>query len=431
MAGALLAAGYAALFLYLIRRWRGLQAPGLSGSTIGALFLLKVLAGTALWAVYTYIYPDRATADIFKYFDDGHVMFSALPHAPVDYLRMLFGVGNDTPHFDNTYYLKMNNWYRAFDTVYYNDAHTMIRYNAVMHLFSFGHYPVHTVFVCLLSTLGSVAFYKAFVDHFKGHEKGLFVAIFLLPTVIFWSSGVLKENLLMIGLGAVLWGAMASPGTRRTAGQYAALVFGVALLSLVKSYVILCMMPGLLSWWWARSNMQGVVWKFLLVHAVVIGGALGMGHGLPGPSVVDLLATQQRDFTGMVREVAAGSLIELPVLEPSLESLLRNAPHALYVTYLAPVFGWSFGPMALAAAAESLALLILMASLLSRTHRYRRPDLPLLLFFLSFLILLAVLIGWTTPVLGAVVRYRMPLLPFLIMSCLLVLRPQRRETDLT
>jgi hypothetical protein len=53
------------------------------------------------------------------------------------------------------------------------------------------------------------------------------------------------------------------------------------------------------------------------------------------------------------------------------------------------------------------------------------------LFFLSFLILLAVLIGWTTPVLGAVVRYRMPLLPFLIMSCLLVLRPQRRDTDLT
>ena len=176
--------------------------------------------------------------------------------------------------------------------------------------------------------------------------------------------------------------------------------------------------------------MQGAVWKFLVVHAVVIGGALGMGHGLPGPNLVDLLATQQRDFTGMVREVAAGSLIELPVLEPSLGSLLRNAPHALYVTYLAPVLGWSFGPMALAAAAENLALLILMALLLSRTHRYRRPDLPLLLFFLSFLVLLALLIGWTTPVLGAVVRYRMPLLPFLIMSCLLVLEPQRKDTDL-
>ena len=49
----------------------------------------------------------------------------------------------------------------------------------------------------------------------------------------------------------------------------------------------------------------------------------------------------------------------------------------------------------------------------------------------ALLVLLALLIGWTTPVLGAVVRYRMPLLPFLIMSCLLMLEPQRKETDLS
>jgi hypothetical protein len=430
MAGALLAAGYTALFLYLIRRWRGLQAPGLSSLTIGGIFLLKILAGTALWAVYTYVYPDRSTADIFKYFDDGRLMFSALPGSPSDYLRMLFGIGNDTPHFDSVYYLRMNNWYRAFETGYYNDAHTMIRYNAALHLFSFGHYPVHTVIVCLFSTLGSVLSYKAFVHHFKGHEQELLIAIFLLPTVTFWSSGVLKENLLMIGLGAVLWGGMTSPGTRRTAGQLAAFLFGVALLSLVKSYVILCMMPGLISWWWASRTTGGVVWRFGVVHAVVFGVALAMGHGIPGPNVLELLATQQRDFIGMVREVSAGSLIELPVIEPELGSLLRNAPHALFVTYLAPIIGWSFGPMALAAAVENLALLILMAVLLSRTHRYRRPDLPLLMFFVSFLLLLGLLIGWTTPVLGAVVRYRMPLLPFLIMSCLLFMEPRRKDLDL-
>ena len=429
MVGAFLAAGYAALFLYLIRRWRGLQAPGLHSTAIGGLFLLKILAGTALWGVYTYIYPERSTADIFKYFDDGQILFSALPHSPGDYLRMLFGIGNDTPHFDVTYYLAMNNWYRAFDTGYYNDAHTMIRYNAVLHLFSFGHYHVHTVFASLLSTLGAVAFYKAFAERFEGHEEGLFVAIFLLPSVVFWSSGVLKENLLMIGLGAALWGAMAPVGKGRHAGHWSALLLGVAILSLVKSYVILSMLPGLLSWWWARNARTGILMRSLLVHGLVIVLVLSMGHGLPGPNVVQLLATQQRDFTGMVSEVAAGSLIDLPILEPTIGSLLRNAPHALYVTYLAPIFGWNLGPMALAAAAENLALLILMALLLFRTDRYRRPDLPLLLFFLSFLLTLGLIIGWTTPVLGAVVRYRMPLLPFLIMSCLLMIKPRRSGTN--
>ncbi len=427
MAGALLAAGYAALFLYLIRRWRGLQAPGLSSKAIGALFLLKVLAGTAMWAVYTYIYPDRATADIFKYFDDGLVMFSALPHAPGDYLRMVFAVGNDTPHFDNTYYLHMNNWYRKFETGHYNDAHTMIRYNAVMHVFSFGQYHVHTVFVCMLSTLGSVAFYKAFVNHFRGHERGLFMAVLLLPSVIFWSSGVLKENLLMIGLGAVLWGALAPRQHGRTVWHWSVLALGVGLLSLVKSYVLLSMLPGLVAWWWARNNPNGVVIKFLIVHGAMIGAALAMGHLSRSLDIVELLAIQQRDFTGMVREVAPGSLIQIPPLEPTLWSLAINAPHALYVTYLAPLMGWHLGPMALAAAAENLALLIAMALLLFRTQHLRAPDLPLLLFFLSFLLTLGLIIGWTTPVLGAVVRYRMPLLSFLLMTCLLLLEPRTKD----
>ncbi|MEO8733942.1 MAG: hypothetical protein ABI373_06400, partial [Flavobacteriales bacterium] len=84
MPGILLAIGYVALFLYLIRRSAFFQAPGLERRTVGWLFLLKIAAGTALWWVYTYHYTDRSTADIYKYFDDGNVMFSALPAHPLD-----------------------------------------------------------------------------------------------------------------------------------------------------------------------------------------------------------------------------------------------------------------------------------------------------------------------------------------------------------
>ena len=95
MLGALLAIGYTALFLYVIRWAPFFNAVGLSKRTIGGLFLVKILAGTALWYVYTYIHTDRATADIYRYFDDGNIMFTALPEHPLDYLRMLTGIGND------------------------------------------------------------------------------------------------------------------------------------------------------------------------------------------------------------------------------------------------------------------------------------------------------------------------------------------------
>jgi hypothetical protein len=168
MPGVLLAVGYAALFLYLIRRSAFFQSPGMGKRTVGVLFLLKVAAGTALWWVYTYHYTDRSTADIYKYFDDGNVLFSALPAHPGDYLRMLLGIGNDTPHFNEAYYAVMNNWHRQYDTGYYNDAHTMIRFSALVRLFSFGVYHVHTVFASFLSLIGLVALYKSFIGALPG-----------------------------------------------------------------------------------------------------------------------------------------------------------------------------------------------------------------------------------------------------------------------
>ncbi|MBK6543548.1 MAG: hypothetical protein IPG10_20255 [Flavobacteriales bacterium] len=62
----------------------------------------------------------------------------------------------------------MNNWYRQYESNMYNDAHTTIRLNAFLRLFSFGHIHVHTVFACFLSTIGLVALYKAFVVRLKG-----------------------------------------------------------------------------------------------------------------------------------------------------------------------------------------------------------------------------------------------------------------------
>src|ERR1039458_397029 len=120
-----------------------------------SVFLLKMMAGFFLTWVYTYYYPDRQTADIFKYFDDSNVMFSAVTnHHYLDYLKMLTGIGNDNTYFDETYYYKMNHWYRHYDYGTYNDNHTIIRFNALSMLFSFGNFNVHTVFICFACLLG-------------------------------------------------------------------------------------------------------------------------------------------------------------------------------------------------------------------------------------------------------------------------------------
>ena len=92
MPGILLAIGYASLFLYLIHRSRFFRVDGVPDRWVLAVFVLKVMAGTALWALYTYVIVDRPNADIYRYFDDSAVMYSALKTSPGDYLRMLTGI---------------------------------------------------------------------------------------------------------------------------------------------------------------------------------------------------------------------------------------------------------------------------------------------------------------------------------------------------
>src|SRR5204863_512129 len=197
---------------------------------VAVLFVAKILAGTALWAVYTYFYTDRLTADVFKYFDDSAVMYNALFVRPMDYLKMVTSIGNDTPYFTERYYAVMNNWIRQFENNIYNDSHTMIRFNAVLRLFSFGHYHVHTVFACFLSTIGLVALFRVFVHTVRGLERGLVAGIFLWPSMLFWASGVLKESLLIFGLGLFMIGLIGLPMDRHRWRAVLATALGLSIM---------------------------------------------------------------------------------------------------------------------------------------------------------------------------------------------------------
>ena len=216
MSGLLLATAYTALLLFAARRMALFRrVPGISGHGLVALFGMKLLAGAALWAVYTHVYPDRHTADIFKYFDDSAVMHAALWERPLDFVRMLTGVGNDSPYFTERYYLVMNNWVRQYENNVYNDSHTMIRLNAVLRILSAGHYAVHTVFACAFSMVGLVALHRALDPWAQSLERGLAGAVFLWPSVLFWPSAPLKESLLMLGLGLFLLGVLHPSGRSR------------------------------------------------------------------------------------------------------------------------------------------------------------------------------------------------------------------------
>jgi len=412
--------GYTAIFTYFIFKLPFFRVEGLNQKTITGIFLLKVAAGIVMWALYNYHYTDRATADIFKFFDDSKVMYNALWERPTDYFKMLFGYQNDNEYFNKNYYVVMMNWYREYESSVNNDAHTIIRFNAVIRLFSFGHYNVHTVFMCFFSLIGLTALYKAFYRLMK--SKLLIIAVFLVPSLLFWGSGVLKEGLLFFGLGIIVMNYFRVLDGKLKWPDAILTLSCLVLVFYLKFYVLAAMLVSLIAYAFTRKESGGkVILKFIIVSILVFAFALNLHHIVPGYNILELLAQKQKDFIGLAAFLNAGSTLVVHPLEPNIWSFIRNAPEALYHTLCQPWLFTSTKPFMMIAGMENLIILMFIVFAFIFRKRWGDMNQPLVWFCLFFLLQLFLIIGWTTVISGAIVRYKIPGIPFLLFTLILMM----------
>ncbi|NQY66220.1 MAG: hypothetical protein HRT72_00625 [Flavobacteriales bacterium] len=421
---ALLVLIYSALFIYLINKWSFFIDNSLSRKSISIIFSAKVLFGVLMSLIYTYHYTDRSTADIYKYFDDAKVMYSAVFTNPQAFLSMLTGIGNDAPQF-HEYYDKMNHWFREYESSLYNDNHTLIRFNAIVYFASFGYYNVHTVFMCFCSLIGSMAIYKTFSSYLNNSSTGLMIAIFLIPSVIFWNSGVLKEGLLFLGLGLMVLSTNKLLNDKIHTRSISLLLFSLLLMAHLKYYILIAIIPSLFAYCWVYKSNSNILLKYSISFVVIITLGLNAHHILPNYNIVDLLIRKQLDFVGLVEHQNSGSKIDLGNIPPTLMGLISNIPQALKNTLI-----WSNdftirSPFVLLAIIENFAIIGLIGICVVFRKPWKNVNLNLFLFCILFSLTLYTLIGLVTPVMGAIMRYKIPGLPFLIISMLLLLDKEK------
>ncbi len=322
----LLTIAYTAFFIFLIHKMSFFEIEGISKSALSFTFILKIIAGLALWAIYTFYYKNRATADIYKYFDASQIMFDALKTNPLHFLKMLTGIGNDTPEF-GVYYDKMNFWSRQIESSIYNDSHTIIRFNTLVRFFSLGYYNVHTVFVCFLSLIGLTAIFKTFYPMLQDKKWELFFSVFLLPSVLFWGSGVLKEGLIFFALGLFIY-------YFDQLFKFKAIIIclGIGLLlGFSKFYVWLAITPGLIFMLWI-NKIDGTkkAFKFLTIICItaIVGLNIDKFTSIQNPFVT--LSQKQIEFNKLAGGMATdafnkpipvpGIVVKVNTLEPTLIS---------------------------------------------------------------------------------------------------------------
>lgn len=408
----LLTCAYVAAFVYVIRKWSFFRSDSIKPSWATALFLFKIIAGILLGLIYTYHYTDTKTTDTFKFFNDSKILFQSIHSHPYDFFRMLTGFDDEAPEL-RSYYERMDAWLNT--NLLFNDNRTIIRLNALFHFFSFGYYYIHVVFLNFLSFIGLFSLFKVFESECPERKKELLFFTFLFPSTLFWGSGLLKDGLLLFGMGVLVYQFyfyLKHPEQHR---RIVPIVLSFALLSITKLYIIVLLAPGLLTW----AIMTKLKFGKPLIYTVAVyflffTCAFNFYRILPEYNLAAMLYWKQFNFYGFATSVDSKSLIEIPRLGLDTWSVVKNMPQAFLTTYLRPFFNDIKGnPLVLLSVLENC--MIFFATAISLLN-YRRPlqkDTGFLWATIFFVITLYILIGLTTPVLGAIVRYKIPALPFL------------------
>ena len=408
---------WATMFILIINQVKFFHPIGIPKWLVMLAFFTKVLAGTALYLIYSRYYPDRQTADIFKYFDDSKIMYGALATQPIDYLKMLFGIGNNNAHF-NEYYQQMNNWCSIYPTNIYGDGHLMIRFNAFLRLFSFGIYNVHTVFICMFSFTGLMSLYRFLMAHLSRYRLAVFLGVFFIPSVLFWGSGVLKEGLILFALGTSLWCFYLIKEKKFNFWSWIIFLFSLMLLRYLKFYLFIFLVPLLIGYFWIeKTGGRKVVLKYVFTFGLVCITGFLFRYFNSTYDVLAMLSRKQQDFLNVAIQSNSGSLLSIKPLSPNIGAIITGLMTGFITCFARPHIFESHSIVMILAAIENLMFLF---ALIYAIINLRKQPLSPLLFWFSVIFTIAVfsLCGLLCPVSGALVRYKVPALPFLFIAIL-------------
>ena len=409
---------YLFFLLFLIGKIPFIKQAGFKPNALRFAFLAKVVCGFLVYLIYAYYYGNRIEADTFKYFDDSYYLYEALYSKPVDFFKMLFGINCDGTYFDQLYYDKMNNWYRAYENSLYNDNRLIIRVNAVLRIFSFGNYHVHSIILNFIAFIGSVGMARFFLHYVQSKWK-VYVAVFFIPSVIFWSSGILKESLLLFAMGLFCY-FIYRLVIHKNWINLLLLIIPFLLLVLLKFYVFVAFFPAILGWYFSETTQ--LKWRaYPLLFGVLTLVAVVLGYLNPSYNFIHILVRKQHDFINMSIAFHVNSAIQMDYLSEDIFSVLKAVPFGIINSLSRP---WPLeikNALFVPAMLENLILLVLLVVAVLQKVKNPVRSVNFIAFCFLFTFFLYSIIGISTPILGALVRYKIPAMPFLVIAILSLL----------
>lgn len=394
------------------------------------------MLGCILFVIYyTYITGGDTRA---LFYLEGHNLFKLLLKDS-DYWKYVFMKGAD---FNPSLVARPANF-----GYFRGEANFMIiRLTALLSFLSFGYYTIISLFFALFAYSGLWKLFLFFYQRRPWIHKGLALSILFFPSVVFWSSGLMKDSITIGALGWLTYSLDQFLKGKRLIRNGLMLFISVYLLAVVKVYILLAYAPFLMLFLFINKLkvVKAKFFKYVLTITTIMGIVYvfsqtysSFEEELGAYSVENITTTAESLSDVLDREqYHGGSHFNLGAeFDGSFVGLIKVAPFAIIATFYRP-FIWETGKISqLLAAVESMILMFFTLKLLFRAGlfrvvRYVLSD-PMIIYCLLFALVFGIFMGAATPNFGSLVRYKIPCMPFYAISLFLLFHKEKERRAAT
>lgn len=299
---------------------------------------------------------------------------------------------------------------------------------------SAGSIVVSTLIFAAISFGGSWQLYKLFISEFPDLRKEMAIAIFFIPSVFFWGSGIMKDTITLACVGYYSFAVYSAFIKReKIFWNIVVLIIASFFIIKIKPYIFFALVPGTTIWVINHYSstienklVKILVGPFMLLLAVS-GGYLvlaSMSDLLGNYSVDEVLNRAVVTNVDLKADYYAGNSFDIGDFDPTVSSMLSKAPAAINVALFRPYLWEAKNIVMLLSGTEGLFILAFTILVLFRVKIFglffylNRSH--LLVFSLIFSLFFAFSVGISTSNFGSLVRYRIPALPFFMASMFII-----------
>ena len=312
--------------------------------------------------------------------------------------------------------MEMNNWDTSYKNSLMNESRLLIKINAILNIIGLKNYFFNSITFILMAFIGEFLIFKSLTVKFKfKNPKILFWSLLLFPSIFLWSSGILKEPLIILSFGLIVNSLI----VKRTKWMnVSSFIIAALIIFKVKFYIFVCFFPALTSYIISEKTKfkpPRIIFTVCAIIAVII---FAMGKMNNSYNPLKILSQKQNDFITLSELFDTGSAYKIIPIEPSITSLIKAIPMGAINGFFRPFPNNINNLLQLFLLIENMLLYLMVLYLLFKILFLKikiNQDVKNVLWnSLFFIIMLFILTGVSTPVIGALVRYKVPGLLFLI-----------------